>query len=414
MKSVADHYDDVLDLARELPVEETDLARARGLTLAEEIRAKLSIPPFTNSAMDGFAVRAEDLAVGRPLPVRGEIVAGETQVPPLEPGTAARIMTGAPLPAGADAVLQVELTEHAEDKMLAELPDRVVPTRVVGMGTHIRRAGEDIRAGELAFTRGTSLTPVHISALAALGYASVPVHSRPRVGVLTTGAELRAPGEQPAIGQIPDSNGPLVTGLAQERGAIAVTRAVHTDDLDDFRREIATLVEETDLIVTTGGVSAGAYDVVKAVLAPLGVQFVKVAMQPGKPQGFGELQAGDRRRVPVICLPGNPVSVFVSMQLFGLPLIDALMGRPVSGFDGLFQEETVAQGWQRKPGRVQFMPCQRDGAGLVIPASSGGSGSHLIGSLPRATGLAQIPADLGHVDAGQTVQVMWFRSNDEF
>ena len=414
MKLVEDHYRDVVALGRALPAKTVAVGRARGLVLAHDLRAKLSIPAFTNSAMDGFAVRADDVVVGHALPVTGEIVAGETRVPTLQPGTTLRIMTGGMMPAGADSVLQVEFTEHAEDMMHTDSPDSIVPTREVQPGTHVRHEGEDIRAGDLAFSAGTPLAPAHISALVALGYADVEVHARPRVGVLTTGAELKAPGETLETGQIPDSNGPLVVQLVEERGAVALARTIHTDEVEDFLHQIALLADDVDLIVTTGGVSAGAYDVVKAALLSHGVEFTKVAMQPGKPQGFGTILSASGRTVPIVCLPGNPVSVFVSMQLFGLPLIDVLTGHPARELHERFVPETVGDGWRRQPGRVQFMPCRRMDDGGIAPASSGGSGSHLIGSLPWATGLAQVEADVAHVETGETVPVMWIGNKNGF
>lgn len=407
MKSVEEHYAEVMSLGAPLTPRPVAVTSARGLVLAHDTRALVSIPAFTNSAMDGFAVRADDVVVGKEIPVRGDIAAGETDAAVLEPGTALRIMTGAPLPTGADAILQVELTEDAGANMRTESPTSIIPTETVRTGLHVRHAGEDIQAGDTAFAAGTALSPAHISALVAMGHAEVPVHPRARVGVLTTGAELRASGESLGAGQIFDSNGPLVAQLAEERGATTVSRAIHTDNVDDFLRQLAELAEHVDLIVTTGGVSAGAFDVVKAALLAEGVQFVKVAMQPGKPQGYGTVADTGGRRIPIVCLPGNPVSVFVSMQLFGLPLIDALMGRPVRELSERFVPETVGKGWHRQAGRVQFMPCRRDDDGAIAPASSGGSGSHLIGSLPWATGLARIEADVAEVGAGETIPVLW-------
>ena len=407
LKEISRHYEDVLALGTALPATRVPIHEARGLVLASEVAARFSIPPFTNSAMDGFAVRARDLLVGQELPVAGDIPAGCTEVPELAPGTTLRIMTGAPLPAGADAVLQVELTEDAASNMLPEAPTSIVPTDTPGEGAHIRYAGEDIATGDIAFIAGTTLTPAHLAALVALGYGEVSVYARPRVGVITTGDELRAPGEPLAPGQIPDSNSMLVTQLAAEAGAVPSSFACHTDTTDSFLSGLRALADDVDLIVTTGGVSAGAFDVVKAALLSEGVTFDKVAMQPGKPQGFGTVADTSGRRVPIVCLPGNPVSVFVSWQLFGRPLLDVLFGRPAAGYEGMFRPASAGIAWSRKAGRTQFLPCVAVDGG-VAPATSGGSKSHLIAALPLATGLARVAADVAEVHVGDDVDVIWF------
>lgn len=447
LKDISRHYADVMALGGALPAVRIPIGEARGLVLAEDAVARFAIPPFTNSAMDGFALRVEDVTVGEPLTVVGDIPAGCTDIPDLQPGTTLRIMTGAPLPTGADAILQVELTENASANMLPEAPTQIVPTAIPGAGEHIRYAGEDIAAGALAFATGTVLTPAHLAALVALGHADVAVHARPRVGVVTTGDELRAPGEELAPGQIPDSNSVLVAQLAEETGAVPKTFACHTDTPESFLAGLRALADGVDLIVTTGGVSAGAFDVVKAALLSEGVVFDKVAMQPGKPQGFGTVADSTGRRVPIICLPGNPVSVFVSWQLFGRPLLDSLFGRPVPEYEDLFWPDIAGVSWSRKAGRTQFLPCVRVGAGAgglvgggatgvwvcgdaadgglvddrldggvsgdraigVGPATAGGSKSHLIAALPLATGLARVPAEVADVNEGDLVDVMWFR-----
>lgn len=410
MKAVEEHWRDVMTLGDALPGRSVDLMEARGLVLAGPIDSHFSIPPFTNSAMDGFAVRAKDVVPGKRLPVRGESAAGSTDVPVLAPGTAIRIMTGAPLPEGADSILQVEFTENAGAMMLGAVPDSICPTQEVVLGQHVRREGEDISAEARVFEEGETLSSVHISALVAMGYSTAVVHQRPRVGILTAGAELRSYGEDIAPGQIPDSNGPLVAQLVEERGARGVRSTIHTDDVAEFTAELLALVEQTDMVITTGGVSAGAYDVVKAALLSRGITFEKVAMQPGKPQGWGSLKNSAGSVVPILCLPGNPVSVFVSMRLFGLPLLERMFGRPVASYDSMFRPERVGKGWSHKVGRTQFMPCRADTNGRIVPASVGGSGSHLIGSLPRATGLARLAADMPAANAGETIDVMWLRS----
>lgn len=408
LKGVCRHYADVVGLAVPTPATQIPLADARGLVLSEDVAARFAIPPFTNSAMDGFAVRAADVAPGVPLQIEADIAAGSHSELPLAPGSAQRIMTGAPLPDGADAILQVELTEDAANNMLPAAPESVTPTATLAAGTHVRPAGEDIAVGSPAFAADTRLTPAYLAALAAIGYAEAPVHTRPSVGIIATGDELRAPGEPLAAGQIPDSNSVLLRHLAAESGATPVPFTCHSDTVETFLAGIAEIVDNADMIVTSGGVSAGAFDVVKAALRTLGVEFTKVAMQPGKPQGFGLLRDSAGRAVPIICLPGNPVSVFVSWQLFGRPLLGAIFGEPAGSYESLFRTARVGTGWSRKPGRTQFLPCIFDRDGAVAPATSGGSKSHLIAALPLATGLARVPADVAQVRSGDLVDVLVF------
>lgn len=406
LKEVCRHYADVVGLAVPTPATQIPLADARGLVLSEDVAARFAIPPFTNSAMDGFAVRAADVAPGVPLQIEADIAAGSHSELPLTPGSAQRIMTGAPLPDGADAILQVELTEDAANNMLPAAPESVTPTATLAAGTHVRPAGEDIAVGSPAFAAGTRLTPAYLAALAAIGYAEAPVHTRPNVGIIATGDELRAPGEALAAGQIPDSNSVLLRHLVAESGATPVPFTCHSDTVETFLAGIREVVDGVDMIVTSGGVSAGAFDVVKAALRTLGVEFTKVAMQPGKPQGFGLLRDSAGRAVPIICLPGNPVSVFVSWQLFGRPLLGAIFGEPAGSYESLFHTARVGTGWSRKPGRTQFLPCIFDRDGAVAPATSGGSKSHLIAALPLATGLARVPADVAQVRPGDLVDVL--------
>lgn len=404
LKSVAQHYADVMDMGAAVPVADIPLQEAHSLRLAADVYSRYAIPPFTNSAMDGFAVRAGDVRPSVALTVRADVPAGDVARIGHEwqPGTAVRVMTGAPLPAGADAVLIVENTEGGQcANMQPEPPTQIVPTAEVRSGAHVRLAGEDMAAGDLAFTAGTLLTAAHIGALAALGYGSARVYRRVRVGVLATGSELAAPGEPLQPGHIPDSNSYMVAALLTERGAQVQRRSEHSDIEAGFIDVFDELVATNDLVITTGGVSAGAFDVVKAALRGRGVHFEKVKMQPGKPQGWGVVNG-----TPVLCLPGNPVSVFVSMQLFGLPLLKILQGEAAQSYDSCFGEAVAGAQWRHKVGRTQFLPAVV-GADGVEPATAGGSGSHLIGSLPKAKLLAVTPADQELVRAGERVKVLW-------
>lgn len=420
-KTAEQHYNDVISLGQPLPAAEVAVSQARGLVLVEDVYALHSVPPFTNSAMDGFAVRTVDVVPGQALAVTDDVPAGRADVPSLAPGTAIRVMTGAQIPIGADSILQVELTENPEQNMLTAPPAQIVPTAKPKLGAHFRLEGEDIQAGQLAFRAGAELTSAHLASLVSLGFSSATIHRRPLVGILTTGDELAAPGQSLEPGHVPDSNTALVSALVAERGGAPRMIGIRGDDPNGFAERLREAAAQVDLIITTGGVSAGAFDVVRAAMSDDGVVFEKVAMQPGKPQGWGNISQSAPHTskdfdfptipthvVPILCLPGNPVSVFVSMQLFGLPLIDALMGRPTRSFDALFTPETLGAGWLHKTGREQFMPVMRDANGNVVPAHQGGSKSHMIATLPYATGLARVPADAAEVRAGETIGVLWF------
>lgn len=445
--SVEEHLATVLGAARPLPPRSVPLAKALGCVLAQDVAATLAVPPFTNSAMDGYAVPAADVAAASAeepvrLRVLGDQPAGHTGAPAVEPGTAVRVMTGALLPAaapdvpgGAEAlgIVPVEDTDQAVVPG-APLPDVVSVVAPTEAGRHVRRAGEDVAPGDRVVRAGTLLGPRDLSALASTGHGSVPVHPTVRVGIVGTGDELVDAGTVPAEGQIPDSNSILLAGLVREVGGEPVVLPRSSDSPDALRALLAEAMAGTadrapvDAIVTTGGVSAGAYDVVKEVLEPLGdVVFTKVAMQPGKPQGFGVLDGG----VPIFCLPGNPVSVFVSFQLF----VEPALARMAARFDGPTPEieAVAAAGWRSPAGRRQYIPVvvQLDDVGgtsagsegggadaadggpggvpgelRVAPATAGGSGSHLIASLCLAEALAIVPEDVTEVREGDRVRVM--------
>ena len=319
-RSVEEHRAAVAELLAPLPVERVPLGRARGRVLAEALVTGIALPPFDNSAMDGYAVRAADVAGAtevdpRELPVTADIPAGRTDVPPLEPGTAHRIMTGAPLPAGADTVVQVEHTDGGLD--------RVRVLRAPAAGTSVRRAGEDVVAGQVVLPAGTVLGAPQIGVAAAIGAASLPVRRRPTVLVLSTGSELVAPGTPLQLGQIYESNGPMLAAAVEDAGGVADLLRFVPDDVAHLHRVLDDRLAAgtVDLVLTSGGISAGAYEVVKEALAGRGVEFVKVAMQPGGPQGVGRVGG-----VGVVALPGNPVSSHVSFEVFVRPVLRAALG----------------------------------------------------------------------------------------
>ena len=400
MIDVEEHLAAILDGVEQLPARTVPIAGALGLVLAADLDARLAVPPFTNSAMDGYAVRAADVA-GAPVVLRvvGESAAGAGQVPGVGAGEAVRVMTGGRLPDGADAVVPVEATD--QPRGAAPRPDLVEIREAVPPGRHLRRAGEDVAAGAPVLAAGTVLAPAGLAAAVSVGYGEVPVHPRPRVGVLATGEELVAPGDSPAPGQIPDSNSTMLAALATAWGAEVTAVARVGDDPAAFDDALTRAASTADVVLTTGGVSVGAYDVVRQSVA--GLIFAAVAMQPGKPQGRGHVTTDDGRRVPVLAFPGNPVSGFVSFLVFARPLLARLAGRP----EGIqTTPRRAATGWSSVPGRRQYLPVVLAADGTCRPSHALGSGSHLIASLHLADGLAIVGEDVTAVAAGDTVEVM--------
>jgi molybdopterin molybdotransferase len=396
VRSVAEHRAAVLSLVRPLPGVPVPVRSALGLVLARDVVAEVDLPGFDNSAMDGYAVRSADLPSASPaspvvLPVDGDVAAGDTTHHVLRPGRALRIMTGAPLPEGADAVVPVELTDGGADEVAVSLAPEV--------GRHLRHRGEDVRAGTVVLRAGVRLGPGHLALVAACNVAEVLVHPRPRVTVVSTGDELVPPGSPLEHGQIVDSNHVMVCGLVEAAGAEVAGSAHLRDDAGEMRALLADLPGSPDLVLTTGGVSMGVYDTVKEVLtADGGVEFVKVAMRPGMPQGCGVVGPG---ATPVVTLPGNPVSSFVSFHVFVLPALRALAGLDPST-DGSF-ESVAATDWSTVPGKVELTRVVEEG-GTVRP--SGGQGSHVLGALAGATALAVVPADVERVRAGDRVRCL--------
>jgi molybdopterin molybdotransferase len=394
MRTVEEHQAVVAGLLSALPVEELPLTAAAGRVVARDLPALVALPGFANSAMDGYAARhaevggASEAAPVR-LPVAADIPAGRIDVPPLQPGTVHRIMTGAPLPEGADVVVPVERTDARTDV--------VTITGAPDPGTHLRHAGEDIRAGELALPAGTALGAAQLGLAAAVGYATVPVRRRPRVLVLSTGSELVEPGRPLHPGQIYESNSVLLAAAVVEAGGEARTLHFVPDDVGQFLATVRAELASADLLVTSGGVSAGAYEVVKDAFRELGtVQFVKVAMQPGGPQGAGTVDG-----VPVVTLPGNPVSSFVSFEVFVRPALRQALGHAAP--DRLRTTARLSAALRSPAGRRQFLRGRFDGA---VVTQVGGPGSHLVAHLARANCLVVVPEDVTELPAGAEVTVV--------
>jgi molybdopterin molybdotransferase len=397
--SVEDHRERILSAITPLPAFDQPLMEAFGLTAAEEVHATVPLPNFDNSAMDGYAVLHADVVSASDdapvhLPVVGEIGAGQASVLAMSPGTAVKIMTGAPVPAGADSVVPYEWT----DRGVAQ----VVIARAPNPGEHVRPAGEDVAIGDLLVEQGAVLGPRQIGLLAAVGRPAVRSRPRPRVVIMSTGSELREPGTSLGHDSVYDGNSFLLAAAARQAGAIAYRVGIVPDEPRAFLSALNDQLVRADLVVTSGGVSMGDYDVVKEALTPLGVWFGGVAMQPGKPQGFGLI--GDDE-VPIITLPGNPVSSYISFEQFVLPAIRKLMGRaPYTRPDA---EAVITHDLRSPDGRRQFARGYLsivDGRLAVTPV--GGQGSHLIGDLADSDALIVVPETVTSVDAGETVTVL--------
>ena len=402
MRSVTEHRDAILSAISPLPPAELALADCLGLVTTTDISSRVPLPGFDNSAMDGYAVRAASVvgasaATPVTLTVVGEVAAGaDASGLQVGPGEAVRIMTGAMMPAGADAVVMVERTDGGLE--------RVAVTEAVESGRSIRPAGEDVQEGELVIPAGARVNARTLALAASTGHPRLPVRPRPRVAIVSTGDELIPPGEALAPGQIHESNAIMLAAAVRTLGCEVVASSAATDDPDALVALLADLAGRCDALVTSGGVSMGAYDVVKAALHERGIDFVQVAMQPGKPQGFGLF---GEQQVPIFALPGNPVSAFVSFEVFVAPALEAMMGAT--------HERRVVQGvmgheLSSPAGRTQIARAVTSRSGedwLVDPVV--GQGSHFIADLVRANSLVIVPAETTRMVAGDPVEV-WLLS----
>jgi molybdopterin molybdotransferase len=399
MDSVEAYLADIVAAIRPLPTRELPVAEALGAVLTDDVTALHPLPSFDNSAMDGYAVRCADVSTASrehpvQLAVTGEVAAGDTRRHDLAPGTALKIMTGAPLPAGADAVVPIEQTDGGTE--------RVAISQAAAAGAAIRRAGGDAQPGDLLLTAGTRLGAVHLGLLAAAGHGAVTARPRPRVTVIATGNELVEPGGQLVPGQIFESNAIMLAAAAREAGCPAVQYPIVRDDTAAVLAAVTDALTSADLLITSGGVSMGGeHDVVKAALSTLGtVTFRRVALQPGMPQGFGTVGPA---ATPIFTLPGNPVSAYVSFCLFVQPALDVMQG--------IFRERpkrapvTLAESVRSPAGRRSYLRgILESDAGLVTPVA--GQASHQLANLAKANALIIVPEEVTSLEAGATVDVM--------
>lgn len=367
-----------------------------------DIRATAPLPRFDNSQMDGYAVRSADLAGATPanpvsLRVRDAIVAGETGAG-IGPGDAAPIMTGAPVPPGADAIVPIE--QAVPPRFGAS--DRVAFTAPVAAGTFVRTAGSDVAPGEVLLRAGDPLTAPALGILAFSGATHVALRRRPRVLLTITGHEVRPPGTDLAPGQIHDANSFSLWLALTEAGAEVVVVPCPSDEPAELRGILDRHVAEADLVLTVGGVSAGAREVVREVLEPEGVWFASVAMQPGGPQGLGTIEGGAGGRTPVLCFPGNPVSCLVSFEVFLRPLLRALATGSRTPIPRPRSVLPLAESWDSPPGTHQVRRGRVDADGRV--RAVGGASSHLLHAYARSTVLVHVPADAVHLEAGDLVE----------
>ena len=389
----------VLDCVAPLGIREVALHDAVGLVLGEDVTSTTDVPPFANSAMDGIAVRAADTGPGARLRVTSTVAAGDPPDADVDAGEAVRIMTGAPIPAGADAVVMVELLSFDGADVVLE--------RGVEVGTAIRPAGDDLRRGQVALRAGSVVSPAVIGVAATVGREELPVFRRATVGVFSTGDELVDPGVALLPGQIHDSNRHALLALVEDAGCTPVDLGRLADDEAAIEGALREATERCDAIVTSGGVSMGEFDYVKSVLARIGdMRWMQVAIRPAKPLAVGTIASSTGHPVPVFGLPGNPVSSHVSFELFARPALRKMMGH--ARLDRRRFTAVLPDGvTRRRDGKVHYdrVGLDVDGAGRIVAHALAQQGSHHTAAMAAAAGLAEIPDGEG-IAPGGTVEVL--------
>ena len=421
MLSVEEAYKQIMACFSPLDVEEKPILDCLGQTLAVEVRSPLSLPPLANSGMDGYAVRREDIAGASErtpvnLRVIGLVAAGQVPDLAVEAGTAIRIMTGAPVPLGADTVVPFEETDEISRRTAGRPLSDIDIQADLPLGCNVRPAGEDVQAGELVLEAGTVIRPSEMGVLASLGLERARVIRRPLVSVLSTGDELASLGEELAGGKIYDSNTFSVAASVVAAGGIPKILGIARDTMEELHRKLEE-VSDSDLVVTSAGVSKGDYDVVKDVLTERGdINFWSVRMRPAKPLAFGMLRGdsvrGTGRPVPLMGLPGNPVSAMVAFEMFARPAIRTMLGRQRLArpmVEGILTNPIYNTDGRRVYARVEVE--KRDGVFYANP--TGPQGSNILTSMSRANALAICPDDLPRKEAGEKVDIIMLDWNEE-
>ncbi len=417
MLSVEEAYHRVMASFAPLGAVEVPLLECMGQTLAMDVTSPLALPPLANSGMDGYALHGSDIEGASPnsprrLPVIGIVAAGQLPDRTVEPGTAMRIMTGAPVPDGADTVVPFEETDEVQRKREGRPLDEVAVFSEMPVGANVRPAGEDIREGELVLEAGTVVRAAEVGVLASLGLAKAWVVRRPIVSVLATGDELENAGLPLGGGKIYDSNSFGVAASVVACGGVPRLMGIARDNLEDLHGKLAA-TEGSDLVITSAGVSKGDYDIVKEVLEQRGaMNFWSVRMRPAKPLAFGHLRGDGGKDVPLLGLPGNPVSAMVAFEMFARPAIHAMLGRrvrPRPSVDGILTGPIRNFDGRRVYARVEVE--RRDGVYYATP--TGPQGSNILTSMSRANGLAICPEDLPARHAGDQVRIIMLDWNEE-
>jgi len=417
MLSVEEAYDRVMASFGPLEPVATPLMDALGLVLAVDVDSPLDLPPLANSGMDGYAVRSEDIPDASPdsprqLRVIGLVAAGQRPSQDVGPGTAIRIMTGATVPGGADTVVPFEETDEVQRRQAGLSLDEIAILSGLPVGRNVRPAGEDVGRGQRVLDAGTVVRPAEIGVMASLGLERVKVIRRPVVAILATGDELVAAGGELDGGQIYDSNSFSVAASVVACGGVPKHLGIARDNMEDLENKLRA-VAGSDLAITSAGVSRGDYDMVKDVLTSQGdMNFWSVRMRPAKPLAFGHLRTGGDEKVPLLGLPGNPVSAMVSFEMFARPAIRTMLGRrpsPRPTVEGVLTGPIYNEDGRRVYARVRVET--RNGTYYATP--TGPQGSNILTSMSRANGLAICPEDLPDKQAGDKVRIIMLDWNEE-
>ncbi len=417
MLSVEEAYQRIMASFSPLEPVETPLLEALGHVLANDISAPLDLPPAANSGMDGYAVRREDIVdaseeAPHRLKVIGLVAAGQVPNQTVLPATAVRIMTGATIPSGADTVVPFEETDEVARKAAGEPLDEVAIMADLPLGCNVRPAGEDVRKGQLVLEKGTVIRPAEVGVMASLGLGSVSVVRSPVVAILATGDELAETGRSLEPAKIYDSNSFSAAASVIECGGIPKLLGIARDNIEDLQSKLEAAVE-SDLVITSAGVSKGDYDIVKDVLTQRGeMNFWSVRMRPAKPLAFGHLNNPNGNPVPLLGLPGNPVSAMVAFEMFARPAIRTMLGRrllPRPMVEGVLTGPIHNADGRRVYARVEVE--RRNGTYYAKPA--GPQGSNILTSMSRANGLAICPENLATKRAGERVRIIMLDWNEE-